>query len=133
MKRYNGRFFYCLALGIIGYGTNNLKIAAVLISIVYLVNLIIASKDYIAFREYALAIYGVNYLLAPAVMFNYNGVDFLAYTMKGDPNKYFEMATLGVLSLHLGLFIYNSKIFQNRFTLAEIQTKLNSQTINLIL
>ena len=58
---------------------NSLQLGALIMGLLYIVNIFYASKNTIAFREYTLAIYALNYLISPAILYNYIFKHFVGY------------------------------------------------------
>jgi hypothetical protein len=127
MKDYKGNLYLCLIVGITSFIFSDLKTGALILGIIYAANIIIASKDHIAFREYTLGIYALNYLLSPAILYDYNDADFMFYKMKCSEEVYFTNAILGILALHFGLFLIKVKVFNLDFSLSGIQAKVNAK------
>lgn len=125
MKEYRGRLLICIIVAISGFLFKSLNTAALTLGLIYVLNILIASKDYIAFREYILGIYALNYLISPALLYPYNDSDFLPYKMKCDEDLYFTNAILGMISLHFGMFLFKAKVFNLNFKLSGIQEELN--------
>jgi hypothetical protein len=93
---------------------------AVGIWIAYLINFVVNINKSIAFREYILMMYGLNYLLSPALTYEITQ-KFAIYKMKLAPEVYFSLAIPGMLCLHLGLYAIKTKIFKPDFQFSAAQ------------
>jgi hypothetical protein len=78
------------------------------------VQLILKSNDSFMFREWALFLYGANYLLSPAITYQLNP-DLVNYGMKINSDTYFSLAFPGFLLFALGMFIIPNRIFKPEF------------------
>ena len=73
--------------------------------------LIFASNERFVFREWALLLYVLNYLIAPAITYGLSE-DQVKYAMKIPSDLYFSLALPGFFLLALGMYIIPTKIFQ---------------------
>ena len=99
--------------------------AAVILWGWYVLQLIFNSQHIIAFREFVLVLYGMNYLLSPAL--SYNDVEQATglYSMKIPQEDYFVMAIPAMLCLQAGLFMIKTSIFKPNFSLPKLHSALN--------
>ena len=77
--------------------------------------IILYSNDSFVFREWALLLYAVNYLLSPAVTYQVD-LDKIAYAMKISSDDYFLLAIPGFLFFALGMFTLPTRIFRPNFS-----------------
>jgi hypothetical protein len=120
-------FFFLVAIA--GILSQKYQFAAIIMSLGYLYNLVSNSNNYIAFREFTLVMYSLNYLFSPAILYNYNDADFLYYKMNCSIELYFVNAFIGVLSLHIGMFFFKTDIFKTDFKLLKVQAILNDKVL----
>ena len=73
------------------------------------------SHERFMFREFALLLYSINYLLSPALVYQLDSAS-IANGMKIDSMNYFSLALPGFVLLALGLFIIPTRIFQPVFS-----------------
>ncbi len=66
------------------------------------------------FREWALFLYGSNYLLSPAITYQLNP-DLVKYGMKINSDAYFSLALPGFLFFAVGMFIIPNRLFKPEF------------------
>lgn len=116
-------------VALLGFIFNSLQLGALIMGLLYIVNIFYASKNTIAFREYTLAIYALNYLISPAILYNYNDSDFLFYKMNCPIDTYFMNSICGMLAFHLGIFAFSTNVFKTNFKLAKIQAILNEKVL----
>ncbi len=123
------KIIFFLLIAIAGTLFGQYQAAAFIMSIGYIVNLIVNSKYHIAFREFTLVMYSLNYLFSPSILYNYNDADFLSYKMNCPIDLYFINAFIGVLSLHIGMFFFKTEIFKTNFKLLKAQAILNGKVL----
>lgn len=90
-----GEVYYAVAIGISGY---------------FLSRILFESDRLFAFREWALFLYAVNYLLSPAITYQFDQA-FLTYPMKIPAPDYFAIAIPGFLCFYAGMFFFKTRIF----------------------
>ncbi len=88
------------------YLASAFTICVVLISVI-----IFDSNKSFVFREWALLLYALNYLVAPAITYSLPEQQVL-YGMKIPSDSYFNLALPGFLFLMLGMYIIPTKIFR---------------------
>lgn len=125
----DSKILYFILIFAVGYFFGNLQYAAILLSLGYIVNLFISSNNTIAFREYTLAIYAINYLLSPAILYAYNDADFIVYKMNCPIDTYFTNSISGIFALHLGVFFLKTTVFNTNFTVVKIEALLNEKVL----
>ncbi len=118
-----------LAAAVVFSFTVGLQTTALLLGIMYILNLFFASSNTIAFREFTLVMYAVNYLLSPSILYNYNDAEFMPYRMELQPDEYFSVAIPGIFAFHFGLFLIPTKIFSTRFSFVKLQATLNEEAM----
>jgi len=97
---------------------------AVAIWIGYVVHFLGKLNHAIAFREYILMMYGLNYLFSPALTYEVTQ-NIAIYKMRLTPETYFSIAIPAMLCLHAGLFLVKTRIFTYEFYAGRFQTFLN--------
>lgn len=101
---------------------------AVALWVAYVVNFLSKLNHSIAFREYILVMYGLNYLFSPAITYEVTQ-SLSVYKMRLDPETYFSVAIPAMLCLHVGLFSLKTKIFTYRFITDKIHTVINENLL----
>lgn len=97
---------------------------AITIWVAYLVHFLSQLNDRIAFREYILMMYGLNYLFSPALTYEVTQ-NIAVYKMRLDPEAYFSIAIPAMFCLHVGLYMLKTKIFTYNFYTDKLQVLLN--------
>lgn len=123
----DGKIWIYIIIYIISSASGNLQTCAAALGVTYLIHLFLVSSSVIAFREFTLVMYAINYLLAPSILYNYNEAEFMPYRMELEPNDYFSVAIPGILALHAGIYILPTKIFKTRFEFVKLQAILNEE------
>ncbi len=80
------------------------------IAIMLALEILIYSNQKFVFREWALLLYTINYLVAPAITYNLPESQVL-YGMKIVSDQYYELALPGFIFLVIGMYILPSTIF----------------------
>jgi hypothetical protein len=75
--------------------------------------LLFSSTGIFAFREFALFLYALNYLLSPTITYHIDR-SLLEYPMKIAAENYFSVAIPGYICLVLGMYAFNTRIFKPR-------------------
>jgi hypothetical protein len=96
------------------------------IAIILFTEILLQSNRRFAFREWALLLYAINYLVAPAITYNLPDDD-IQYGMKLVSDQYFELAIPGFLCLTMGMFIFKTKIFIVDFTKVNASSSVNEK------
>jgi hypothetical protein len=81
------------------------------IVVVLITAIIFDSNKSFVFREWALLLYSLNYLVAPAITYSL-AEEQVIYGMKIPSDAYFNLSLPGFLFFMLGMFIIPSKIFR---------------------
>jgi hypothetical protein len=79
------------------------------------VQIILQSNESFMFREWALLLYALNYLLSPAITYQIES-EKISYTMKITSDIYFSLAFPGFLLFALGMFIIPTQIFKSNLS-----------------
>lgn len=103
--------------------------AAVALWVLYVCNLAANLNKGIAFREYILVMYGLNYLFSPALQYHLPTQDYSIYRMRISEAEYFSLAIPAILSLQLGLYAIKNKILTVSFSLTPYQSYLNESML----
>lgn len=80
------------------------------IAIILALEILLNSNQKFVFREWALLLYAINYLVAPAITYNLPE-DQILYGMKVVSDQYYILAIPGFIFLAIGMFIIPTKIF----------------------
>ena len=86
------------------------------------------TNSQIAFKEWALLLYALNYLLAPAISLHLEQGK-ATYQMKLSAEQYYTLIIPGFLCFYLGLNSIKSNIFKIDFSLIKIYAKLNKKVL----
>lgn len=97
--------------------------AGVVIWLWYVCELFENSNSRIAFKEFVLVLYGLNYLFSPALSYMVDQTGF--YRMKVPENEYFLLAIPCILLLHAGMNTVSTKVFSFDFSTVRQQSELN--------
>lgn len=116
-------FLMLNAWGGFGYWSS----AAITIWIVYAWNLLERSNEQIAFKEFILTLYGLNYLFSPAFIYLLNPTG--TYRMKLPEGEYFMLAIPCIFLLQLGMNCWKTGIFKVSFETVKLQSILNQQVL----
>jgi hypothetical protein len=84
---------------------------AIGIFFIIIYRIIFKSSDQFVFREWALLLYSINYLIAPAVTYQLPE-EQVTYGMLIPPDEYFNLALPGFLFFAIGMYILPNKIFK---------------------
>ncbi|RYG31455.1 MAG: hypothetical protein EOO01_35400, partial [Chitinophagaceae bacterium] len=116
----------CLGLyAVVGLGF--LASLAIALWIWFLQELFENSNDSIAFKEFILSLYGMNYLFSPAMSYLTDANS--AYRMKIPEEDYFILAIPAMLFLRMGLNCIRTPIFQFHFRTVQLQSILNQNVL----
>jgi hypothetical protein len=86
--------------------------------------IILKSTESFMFREWALLLYAVNYLLAPAITYQMDSSK-VTYAMKLTSNEYFSLAFPGYVLFSLGMMMISTRIFKPDFSEISKTTLIN--------
>lgn len=103
--------FFCVFIFCVFAYDDLYSIIAVLTTSFLVTQLINKSSSLFAFREWALLLYAVNYLLSPSITYQLDQTT-LMYPMKISSSEYFEIALPGFFCFYLGMYVFNSRIFK---------------------
>ncbi len=86
----------------------------ILIAVFLIVQLLTYSNKILAFREWTMLLYALNYLIAPLITYNISE-DKITYPMKIHEDHYFNLAVPGFLFFAIGLYAIPNKLFSPNF------------------
>lgn len=100
---------------------------AIVLFIFYFINFLTKLNDTIAFREFILVLYGVNFLLAPAVLMNIDtaNTNISFYKIRLSKEEFFQLSIPAMILLHVGLFAIKTTIFNRNFNLVKVNLMTN--------
>jgi hypothetical protein len=106
-------FLYFILLSLLGYSIfQDIYFATSFgLTLSIVLEIILKSVDSFVFREWALLLYAVNYLLSPAITYQLES-EKIAYSMKINADFYFSLAFPGFVLLCIGMFIIPVGIFK---------------------
>jgi hypothetical protein len=93
-----GEFYYAFSISVTSY---------------FVYGLLFSSTMIFAFREWALFLYALNYLLSPTITYQIDKA-LLVYPMKISADYYFSLAIPGFFSLVFGMYAFRTRIFKPR-------------------
>ena len=82
------------------------------------------SNRQFVFREWALLLYCLNYLIAPAITY-IQPEELITYGMKIPRDQYFNLALPGYIFFAIGMLIIPTKIFRIDYTKVDQSTLIN--------
>jgi len=116
-------------LGTVVFGEfPTLPALAIALWFLFAYELFFRSSHRLAFREFLLALYGLNYLLAPAITYTFPD-HLVSYKMKMPRDEYFELAIPAMLCLRIGLFAIKTKIFDVPYEAVRLQAHINQRVL----
>jgi hypothetical protein len=80
----------------------------------------------LAFREFVLLLYALNYLLSPSISYLLGG-RVTYYNLKLSPEYYFDLAIPGFILFYVGLFSIKTNLFNPNFSSINISTIINEK------
>lgn len=127
------KIFIYLLLIFIGYLLIKDIYQSIAISIAALIlfEIINNCNNYFAFREWAIFLYSINYLVAPTIIYNLPEGAVL-YGMKIASDHYFELAIPGFLFLVLGMYSFRTNIFNTKFKKINISSTFNTRFLYVV-
>ena len=78
------------------------------------VQIVLKSNESFMFREWALFLYAINYLLSPSITYNLNS-DQIKYGMKIPSDAYFSLAIPGFILFMIGMYTIPNRLFTPSF------------------
>jgi hypothetical protein len=108
---YKFLFFILITLLFFLFGVEIYQSISYAIFISLIKELFLDSNKRFVFREWALLLYALNYLVAPAITYGLNE-DQIKYAMKIPSDHYFGLALPGFILLAAGMYAIPSKIFK---------------------
>lgn len=94
--------------------------------ITILVRFINISNNTLVFREFALLLYSINYLVSPSISYLLSDKITL-YNLKISPEIYFSLAIPGFILFYMGLFSLKTNLFTPNFEAVKISTVINEK------
>jgi hypothetical protein len=91
-----------------------------------LYRIIFESNQQFVFREWALMLYCINYLLSPTITY-YQPDGIVRYVMKIPLDEYFNLALPGFLLFALGIYSIRTKIFKVDYSYIDKSTLVNKK------
>jgi hypothetical protein len=127
-------FFLCILVLIVFYyfKWDIYSSLAVSIFFFYLYNLLIISSKLIAFKEWTLVLYALNYLLAPALILHIDQ-NKVNYKIKLNAEQYYTLILPGFLMFNLGINFFKTRLFYTDFDLVKIYAILNEKILKQLL
>jgi hypothetical protein len=118
-------FFVGVFLGFIVFNEAFSSISCGIFTLL-LFRIIFESNQQFVFREWALMLYCINYLLSPAITYHQPS-GLVRYGMKIPLDEYFNLALPGFLLFALGIYSLRTKIFKVDFSYIEKSTLVNKK------
>lgn len=101
------------------------------ITLILFSEVFLKSNQYFVFREWALLLYSINYLLSPAITYNLPEEN-VQYGMKILSDEYFELAIPGFLLFTIGLYAFSSNIFYLSYSKVRDLSIVNSRLLVIV-
>jgi hypothetical protein len=101
---------------------------AVSISIIIFFEILLNSNNRFVFREWALLLYAINYLIAPAITYNLPPAE-IKYGMKITSDQYFELAIPGFILLAFGMSVIKTTVFNVDFYKVNASSLVNQRLL----
>ncbi len=101
---------------------------AVTLFICIFIRFITISNNCLAFREFALLLYALNYLVSPSISFLL-GQRITSYNLKINAEAYFNLAIPGFVLFYVGLFSIKTKLFNPNFNHINISSIINEKLL----
>ena len=102
--------------------------AGIFIFILVLINFFQNTNSQIAFKEWVLLLYALNYLLAPAISLHLEQ-EKVAYQIKLNAEKYYTLMIPGFLFFYWGMNSIKTNVFKTDFDLVKIYALLNEKIL----
>jgi hypothetical protein len=96
------------------------------LSITIATKIFLKSNESFMFREWALFLYALNYLLAPAITYQLNS-NQVHYGMKISADNYFSLAIPGFILFMIGMFFIPNNLFSPSFKKVSQATFINER------
>ncbi len=106
-------------------------ILASIFGIFFVINFFNGLKNRVAFREFFLMMYAINFLLSPAILYSVPE-QLLVYPMKLTADIYFPYAIAAIISMYIGLYTLQTPpppIFRPNINLLRIEATLNESIL----
>ena len=100
----------------------------IIISLFLFIRLFENSNHLLSFKEWVLALYAINYLLAPAISFHLDQ-DKIAYQIKLTAQEYYTLMIPGFFCFYWGMNIVKTKLFQTDFDVVKIYALINEKIL----
>ena len=94
------------------------------ISFFFILRIIFRSTESFVFREFALALYALNYLIAPAITYSLDET-LVQYPMKIPLDNYFSLALPGFILLWIGMYSMKTNCFKIDFQKVRMLSVVN--------
>lgn len=122
--------FIALITVIIFFDFEVLPAMAIALWVVFVYDFVTRSNHLLAFREFLLTLYGINYLVSPAIVYRMPP-HLVGYKMKIPQNEYFELAIPAMICLWLGLFAIKTNIFKLRYEVVHLHALVNQKVLKI--
>jgi hypothetical protein len=93
-----------------------------------ILRIVFVSNISFAFREWALFLYCLNYLISPAITYKLNP-GLVKYPMKIPSDDYFSLAFPGFLLFAIGMFTVSNKLFNPNFEKINLVSVINQKLL----
>ena len=100
----------------------------IIISLFLFIRLFENSNHQLAFKEWVMALYAINYLLAPAISFHLEQ-DKVAYQIKLTAQEYYTLMIPGFFCFYWGMNIFKTKLFQTDFDVVKVYALINEKIL----
>ena len=116
--------------GFIFFGNAYVGVSFSIFSILVYRLFYLSDKSFV-FREWAIFLYCINYLISPAITYSLPETE-VQYGMKIDIDYYYNLALPGYLLFVLGMFIFRTNIFKIDFKNIQKTTEINAKLLKYV-
>ena len=128
MEKKLAVFFIIYLVASIFFGFEVLPAIAIGIWFVFAYELFVKTNSCIALREFMVTLYGMNYLMSPALSYHYpSATDF--YKMRVPETDYFLIAIPAMLCFRYGLYFFKVRLFSLDYKLPKFQEVANQKML----
>lgn len=122
MKFLNSKYLILLILGLFIFSPT---IAAYTFIVFSFLNFFFKLNTTIAFREFLVLIYTLNYLLSPLLVYSFGNIEEFSYGMKISQDEYLHIAFPCMVAFYLSIFLFKTNLFNVDLLKIRVSAVLN--------
>ena len=122
MKFLNSKYLILLILGLFFFSPT---VAAYTFIVFAFLNFFFKLNTTIAFREFLVLIYTINYLLSPLLTYNFSNNAEMTYGMKIGEEEYLNVALPSIIAFYVSIFLFKTNLFNIELYKIRISAVLN--------